>query len=68
MNIKKLFDASEAKLYNLLNKESDFYISSAIQKAFIEVNEEGAEAAAANGMYLQTLNKTTEKLILLTTY
>lgn len=56
MQINRLFDASKARLDNLLSKESNLYISDAIQKAFIEVNEEGAEAAAANGKVLQNNN------------
>ncbi|XP_061377960.1 alaserpin-like [Danaus plexippus] len=48
MNVRRLFSAGEARLDNLLESVSDFYINKAKQKAFIEVNEEGAEAAAAN--------------------
>ncbi|XP_050671023.1 alaserpin-like isoform X4 [Leptidea sinapis] len=47
INVKRLF-TSEARLNNLLKGTSNIYIDKAVQKAFIEVNEEGAEASAAN--------------------
>ena len=48
IDVKQIFDSANAKLSHLLKGESDLFVSDAIQKAFIEVNEEGAEAAAAN--------------------
>ncbi|XP_073951129.1 alaserpin-like isoform X6 [Choristoneura fumiferana] len=48
VGVNDLFDSATARLNNLLENESGLFVSNAIQKAFIEVNEEGAEAAAAN--------------------
>ncbi|XP_062530816.1 antitrypsin isoform X3 [Bombyx mori] len=46
MNVNKIFN-NDAQITRLLKGES-LSVSEAIQKAFIEINEEGAEAAAAN--------------------
>ncbi|KPJ11294.1 Antitrypsin [Papilio machaon] len=49
IGVKGIFDASKANLSKLITNQNDLYVSDATQKAFIEINEEGAEAAAANG-------------------
>ncbi|XP_072941010.1 antichymotrypsin-2-like [Epargyreus clarus] len=51
MNVTKVF-SREAKLNKLLANQGDLMITDAVQKAFIEVNEDGAEAAAANAFYV----------------
>lgn len=47
LGIKAIFDRSNSGLTRILDNNEALYVSEAVQKAFIEVNEEGAEAAAA---------------------
>lgn len=44
-----IFDGANGDLSGLLQNNQPLCVSKVIQKAFIEVNEKGAEASAATG-------------------
>lgn len=48
MGITEIFDAEKSNLSGLLETVGKVHVSEAIHKAFIEINEEGSEAAAAS--------------------
>ena len=48
IGLEHMFDANKADFSGITGKK-DLYVSKVIQKAFIEINEEGAEASAASG-------------------
>lgn len=56
MGMTKMF-SNDAEFNNLLDQPEDLKVSEVVHKAFIEVNEEGAEAAAATGKILMKFFK-----------
>ena len=49
MGMSDIFEADKANLSGLLEDSASLFISDAIHKAFIEVDEKGTEAAAVTG-------------------
>ncbi|XP_004626850.1 antithrombin-III [Octodon degus] len=50
MGLHDLFSPDRAKLPGITAEGQDLYVSEAFHKAFLEVNEEGSEAAATTGI------------------
>jgi serpin B len=54
MGMPDAFEKARADFSGMTGKR-DFWIGAAVHKAYIDVNEEGTEAAAATGIVMQTM-------------
>ena len=54
MGMPDAFKKARADFSGMTGKR-DFWIGAAVHKAYIDVNEEGTEAAAATGIVMQTM-------------
>jgi serpin B len=63
MGMKDAFSPAAADFSGINGEKNDLYITSVIHKAFVEVNEEGTEAAAATAIVMDTKALLIEELV-----
>ncbi|WP_299239228.1 serpin family protein [Sulfurihydrogenibium sp.] len=63
MGMKDAFSPGAADFSGINGEKNDLYITSVIHKAFVEVNEEGTEAAAATAVVMDTKALLIEELV-----
>lgn len=51
MGLTTMFDPNAADFSGMIEGTEELFVSDAIQKTFMDVNEEGTEAAAATGKH-----------------
>ncbi|GAB1605389.1 leukocyte elastase inhibitor-like isoform X1 [Argonauta hians] len=56
LGVSDLFDANKADLSGMTDGQKNMFASEVFHKAFVEVNEEGTEAAAATGMVMMAMS------------
>lgn len=57
MDVQHIFDPQKARLSRFLKNKGHMYISKAMQKAYIEISENGTEAGAANAGKFSCVSK-----------
>ena len=66
MGIKDVFDSGKADLSRMFDGASDYYVSKAIHKTYIDLDEEGTKAAATTGFVISKNAAEAEDKIIIT--